>query len=420
MHILINRDGHHMGPFTHDQACHMLAEGKLQAWDLCWQNGSRDWITLDKIPGVSEKTDALRQQRRAEAIAAAKAAAEGGPAQPNPQFVATPGSGNTHTYDPGPVPQSPRNWMRIGVWTGVVVTLITALVVWMFFLNEDVLIENIERRADNLTYVKGEIIPYTGVVYQYFDDDSLWETVNYIEGLREGERTVWHINGTVALNETYQSGHLIIAASFNFQGVPSGNYESGRGKLTLYFNHSGTRNEELEYEGGQISKRTIWDHNGNLIAMIPPTLPPNMAEYTGPTLPGASLPGATEPVAPAPVTPTITIPPVATTNALPTNTNVVVVNPKIPDPNSRGRLTEWRYSVDNRATARNIRNRIDLLYLGKQYTAVYEFFGWPDEDRGADWVYKGLTVKNISSGGYFSRITFRYRNGTVIKIIAEP
>ena len=420
MHILINRDGHHMGPFTHDQACHMLAEGKLQAWDLCWQNGSRDWITLDKIPGVSEKTDALRQQRRAEAIAAAKAAAEGGPAQPNPQFVATPVSGNTHTYDPGPVPQSPRNWMRIGVWTGVVVTLITALVVWMFFLNEDVLIENIERRADNLTYVKGEIIPYTGVVYQYFDDDSLWETVNYIEGLREGERTVWHINGTVALNETYQSGHLIIAASFNFQGVPSGNYESGRGKLTLYFNHSGTRNEELEYEGGQISKRTIWDHNGNLIAMIPPTLPPNMAEYTGPTLPGASLPGATEPVAPAPVPPTITTPPVATTNTPPTNTNVVVVNPKIPDPNSRGRLTEWRYSVDNRATARNIRNRIDLLYLGKQYTAVYEFFGWPDEDRGADWVYKGLTVKNISSGGYFSRITFRYRNGTVIKIIAEP
>ena len=126
MNILINRDGHHMGPFTHDQACHMLAEGKLQAWDLCWQNGSRDWITLDKIPGVSEKTDALRQQRRAEAIAAAKAAAEGGPAQPNPQFVATPGSVNTHTYDPGPVPQSPRNWMRIGVWIGVVVTLISA------------------------------------------------------------------------------------------------------------------------------------------------------------------------------------------------------------------------------------------------------------------------------------------------------
>ena len=76
--------------------------------------------------------------------------------------------------------------------------------------------------------------------------------------------------------------------------------------------------------------------------------------------------------------------------------------------------------MNKRATARNIRNRIDLLYLSKQYTAVYDFFGWPDEDRGAEWVYTGLTVKNITSGGYFSRITFRYRNGIVIKIIAEP
>jgi len=417
MNILINRDGQHVGPLTHDQVCHMLAEGKLQPWDLCWLDGNRDWVALERVPGVSDKTDALRQQRRAEAIAAA----QGGPAQPNPQFVATSGSSNIHTYEPGPVPQSPRNWMRIGVWIGVIVTLITALVVWMFFLNEEALIENIERRADNLTYLKGETIPYSGMVHKYFDDDTLWETVNYIEGLREGERKVWHINGNVALNEKYQNGHLITASSFNFRGIPSGDYENGRGKLTLYFNHSGTRNEELEYEGGQISKRTIWDHNGNLIAMIPPTLPPNMAEYTGPTLPSAALPGATTPVILTPITPTNTIPTVVATPPPPTNTNVVVVvDPRIPDPNSRGRLTEWRYSVDNRVTARNIRNRIDLIYLGKQYTTVYEFFGWPDEDRGADWAYKGLTVKNITSGGYFSRITFRYRNGIVIKIIAEP
>ena len=131
MNILINRDGHHMGPFTHDQACHMLAEGKLQAWDLCWQNGSRDWVTLEKIPGVSEKADALRQQRRAEAIAAAQAVSAGGPAQPRPQFVA--GSDNSHTFDPGPVPKSSRNWMRVGVWAGMAVTLITALGVWIFF-----------------------------------------------------------------------------------------------------------------------------------------------------------------------------------------------------------------------------------------------------------------------------------------------
>ena len=412
MNILINRDGHHMGPFTHDQACHMLAEGKLQAWDLCWQNGSRDWVTLEKIPGVSEKADALRQQRRAEAIAAAQAVSAGGPAQPRPQFVA--GSDNSHTFDPGPVPKSSRNWMRVGVWAGMAVTLITALGVWIFFLNKELLIENIERRADNLTYVQGEEIPHTGLVYKYFDDDSLWETVNYIEGLREGKRTVWHINGNIALQETYQSGHLITAASFNFNSVPSGTYEGGRGKLTLYFNHSGTRNEELEYKGGQISKRTIWDHNGNLIAMIPPKLPPNMATYTGP---GSTLPGTTTPVTPPPVAPTNAVPPVVTP---PTTNTVVAVNPMIPNPDSEGRKKPWTYSMNNRIAARNIRNRIDLIYLGKQYTKVYEDFGWPNEDLGADWVYSGMNIKNISAGGYLSKITFRYRNGTVIKITAEP
>ena len=412
MNILINRDGHHMGPFTHDQACHMLAEGKLQAWDLCWQNGSRDWVTLEKIPGVSEKADALRQQRRAEAIAAAQAVSAGGPAQPHPQFVA--GSDNSHTFDPGPVPKSSRNWMRVGVWAGMAVTLITALGVWIFFLNKELLIENIERRADNLTYVQGEEIPHTGLVYKYFDDDSLWETVNYIEGLREGKRTVWHINGNIALQETYQSGHLITAASFNFNSVPSGTYEGGRGKLTLYFNHSGTRNEELEYKGGQISKRTIWDHNGNLIAMIPPKLPPNMATYTGP---GSTLPGTTTPVTPPPVAHTNAVPPVVTP---PTTNTVVAVNPMIPNPDSEGRKKSWTYSMNNRIAARNIRNRIDLIYLGKQYTKVYEDFGWPNEDLGADWVYSGMNIKNISAGGYLSKITFRYQNGTVIKITAEP
>jgi hypothetical protein len=262
--------------------------------------------------------------------------------------------------------------------------------------------------------VQGEEIPHTGLVYKYFDDDSLWETVNYIEGLREGKRTVWHINGNIALQETYQSGHLITAASFNFNSVPSGTYEGGRGKLTLYFNHSGTRNEELEYKGGQISKRTIWDHNGNLIAMIPPKLPPNMATYTGP---GSTLPGTTTPVTPPPVAPTNAVPPVVTP---PTTNTVVAVNPMIPNPDSEGRKKSWTYSMNNRIAARNIRNRIDLIYLGKQYTKVYEDFGWPNEDLGADWVYSGMNIKNISAGGYLSKITFRYRNGTVIKITAEP
>ena len=106
MKILVNRDGHQMGPFTHDQACHMLAEGKLQAWDLCWLTGSHDWIPLERIPGVSGKADAIRKQRRAEAIASVQTSSQDGPNQPNPQFVTTSGTDNTHTYDPSPLPQS--------------------------------------------------------------------------------------------------------------------------------------------------------------------------------------------------------------------------------------------------------------------------------------------------------------------------
>ena len=29
LHILVNRDGRHLGPYTYDQACQLLAEGKL-------------------------------------------------------------------------------------------------------------------------------------------------------------------------------------------------------------------------------------------------------------------------------------------------------------------------------------------------------------------------------------------------------
>ena len=71
MNLLVNRDGRHMGPYSFDQACQLLAEGKLHSWDLCWPDGAREWVTLDTVPGLSDKSFALREQRRAEALAAA-------------------------------------------------------------------------------------------------------------------------------------------------------------------------------------------------------------------------------------------------------------------------------------------------------------------------------------------------------------
>ena len=74
LHILVNRDGRHLGPYTYDQACQLLAEGKLHAWDIAWPDGSREWVTLDQIDGLSDRAFALREQRRAEATASATAA----------------------------------------------------------------------------------------------------------------------------------------------------------------------------------------------------------------------------------------------------------------------------------------------------------------------------------------------------------
>mgnify|MGYP004074352363 CR=1 FL=1 len=76
-----------MGPYSLDQACQMLVEGKLHTWDLCWPDGAREWIALDSIPTIADKAIAIRDQRRAEALASAQAAASTSPNAPNPQFV---------------------------------------------------------------------------------------------------------------------------------------------------------------------------------------------------------------------------------------------------------------------------------------------------------------------------------------------
>ena len=89
MYLLVNRDGRHLGPYSYDQACQLLAEGKLHTWDLCWPDGAREWVTLETVEGLTDKAMALRQQRLAEAEAATQATAADGPNAPAPAFVTT-------------------------------------------------------------------------------------------------------------------------------------------------------------------------------------------------------------------------------------------------------------------------------------------------------------------------------------------
>ena len=66
MNILVNRDGNHLGPYTYDQASQLLSDGKLQAWDIAWPDGGREWVPLSQIDGLTERAFALRRQRLAE------------------------------------------------------------------------------------------------------------------------------------------------------------------------------------------------------------------------------------------------------------------------------------------------------------------------------------------------------------------
>lgn len=386
LHILINRDGRHLGPYTYDQACQLLAEGKLHTWDIAWPDGSREWVTLDQIEGLTDRAFALREQRRAEAAAAATAALEGRPAAPTAQFMVS----RQHTE----IPQ--RNWMRIGVWTAMIGVLTLSLVVWLKFLNEKTLMESLERRGDNLTYEQGQDAPFDGTAYAFFNDDSQWEQIDFSEGVRHGQRTVWHINGRVALKETYQNGLLTQATSYDFQGGLSGQMQGGAGTVLLYWNDTGIRSQELVYENNRIIRRTIWNREGHLLSIIPPPV-----QVEPPTL--------------KPITSITNNPPPVTQS---TNTNAPSAVPGLPPARTRTWLIG---KTDTPTPAGQVDKRIDLVYLNQFYTKIVEDFGNPDEIiEGKTYAYRNMKVRNLIDDTFQSTVHFLFVNGTVTEVQTFP
>ena len=421
MNLLVNRDGRQLGPYSLDQACKLLAEGKLHSWDLCWPDGAREWVTLDSIEGVTDKADALREQRRAESIAKVQAASSSNPNSPNPQFVdLKPGDPAKDNELEG------ANWMRVAIWLSLAMVLAISVFVWMKFLSDKTLIQNLERRGDNLTYEKGDNIPFNGTAYGYFIDDTLWEKVDYANGIREGTRTVWHINGNVALQEKYSSGFLQSAASFDFNGAQTDSFNNGNGTIMLYWNDTGIRSQELVYENQNIVKRTIWDRDGLLLSVIPPELPPNVV---------ISKPEAVEPP-PATIT-NSTLASANTNSALPTNQVFTITNkptidttpntgttPNIdttPNLEMPGRTKGWVMGDPNATSSRvAIDKRIDLVHLNKPTNLLIKVFGYPDQVSNSWWSYGKMNVKNIHGGGYFKKVHFQIYNGLVYRVVGAP
>jgi hypothetical protein len=408
--LLVNRDGRHLGPYSIDQACQLLAEGKLHSWDLCWPDGGGKWVTLDSIEGVADKAFALREQRRAESIAKAQSVSSTDPNSPTPQFVAPqPGESTQITQSQG------VNWMRPAIWLAFAGVIAISVFVWANFTGDNTLIQNLERRTDNMTYERGSNTPFNGTAYSYFVDDTLWEKVDYVNGIREGARTVWHINGNVALQEDYSNGFLQSSASFDFNGARTDNFENGSGTIILYWNDTGIRSQKLVYKNRIIVKRTIWDREGLLLSVIPPELPPNIAiNPVLPTITNSVLPTITNSVLPT-----------ITNSVLPTNQVITITNkPTIdttPNPEIFGRTRVWVMGDPNVSSSRvAIDKRIDLIYINKPTNVLIKVFGYPDQASTNWWSYGDMKVKNIQAGGYFKNVHFQVYNGRVYRVIGAP
>ena len=373
MNILVNRDGNHLGPYTYDQASQLLSDGKLQAWDIAWPDGGREWVTLDQIDGLTERAFALRRQRLAEGTTGSSA----GPSAPNAQFIAA----RQNIQAPR------RNWRRVWVWSIMALTLFVSLFIWTQKFNNRILMDDLERHFDNRTYLEGEDKPFDGTAYAHFNDGSIWEKTRFEDGVRHGERTLWHWNGNFALKEKYFNGKLEQSTSFDFNGKPSGHYLNGKGTLVLYWKGNGVRAQEQVYDMGKVVKRTIWNREGQLLSVIPPPI---------------QTPG-----------------PIYTTNQAVKITNSPVINTQtnqIPIPGllpARGKL--WLIGNPGVPTPReDIDKRIDLIYANKFYTNIIQEFGKPDEIlQNKIYVYWNMRVKHLTKDVEQSQVLFHFVNGYV-------
>ena len=380
MNILVNRDGNHLGPYTYDQVSQLLAEGKLQAWDIAWPDGGREWVTLDQIDGLTERAFALRDQR----LSAENGRSSAAHSIPNAKFITSSRS-----------IQSPkRDWSRVWVWTLMVLILAGSLFIWRQKLNKTILIDNLNQRDDSLTYMEGANQPFSGTANEYFNDGSLWKKSQFEDGLRHGEQTLWHINGSIALKESYHSGVLKKATSYDFSGTPSGQYQNGAGTLILYWPESGTRSQKQVYKTWKIVERTIWDQNGRILSSPSPRLgPPETTQTTNQTVSITNSPSITAPTNQSPVP-----------GLLP----------------ARGKL--WLIDrTDNSNTPREIDKRIDLIYANKYYTDIVNEFGNPEEIlENKIYVYRNMRVRHVSKDTELNQVLFHFVNGYVNLIEALP
>jgi len=52
MKLLIHRNGQNFGPYTIEHANALLLSGQLNSTDLCWPDGTSEWVVLGSVEGI--------------------------------------------------------------------------------------------------------------------------------------------------------------------------------------------------------------------------------------------------------------------------------------------------------------------------------------------------------------------------------
>ena len=77
-----------------------------------------------------------------------------------------------------------------------------------------------------------------------------------------------------------------------------------------------------------------------------------------------------------------------------------------------GRTVNWNINAGSKL-------RIDIIYKGKPSANVKAAFGEPDAMEGAYWVYTGMKVRNLASGGTMNTVLFLIQDDKVVEVKAR-
>ncbi len=118
-----------------------------------------------------------------------------------------------------------------------------------------------------IVYKKGSKIPYSGIVFEKYENGKMGSEVHYKNGILDGLLTVWFENGNIAKEWNYSKGNpegTYAEWYENGQKEQEGTNRNGKleGLLTMWW-ENGQKKDERNYKNDDLSGiKTTWYENG--------------------------------------------------------------------------------------------------------------------------------------------------------------